>query len=541
MPLVPPVRLDDDPNKPKVYAEPPKKQPLPVQARGRAASAERNQNSSSGDRPSTAYRQSPAISRPSSATRNRGNVVLATLDPKCNHPAIDKPIKGAGGKIERRAAAYEKAADMSFTQISPYSPNNVDNSTLLNEWQWPGQSEEEASAASLAFSTLQLWWHNTVLGEALFAWISTKPRKIVNRDFHPAAAYAAASASVPDITAAPALVPAAKQLKAPIILTVPSDSGPIQDSAGAAVAVSQTAATAASAVALAPRASSAASFAPAASVSGPPVLQKQDSVDSKVLLYAAELQYKGDLVIGAKLTLAAKKNKKNTAGVHLGLQFLWQRQQSENVWLDIAPRSTAKASYLITKDDIGKILKATCFPSADDVAGPPVSATISVLEAVAVSRDDSSSPPTPGTITDMRVDILPVSGHPQGADAGSELMCTEPLQAKIPGISNNVSVVWHVGKSQSGPWYEAPNGRSRVWNPTVNDKNMYVRIVVALPEAHVGGGVDAVECVRGPLSLPQQLGLEIDKRLSSDSSPFRFPMFSAFFVVVASNFEQVVN
>jgi hypothetical protein len=550
MPLVPPVRLDDDPNKPKVYAEPPKKQPLPVQARGRAASAERNQHSSSGDRLSTAHRQPPAISRPSSATRNRGNVVSATLDPKCNYPATDKLLKGTGVKIERRADAYEKAADMSFTQMSPYAPHNVENSALLNEWQWPGQSEEEASAASLAFSTLQLWWHKHMLGEALFAWISAKPRKIVNRDFHPAAAYAAASASVPVITAAAALVPAAQQLEAPIVHIVPSDAGLIQDSASAAVAASQMAATAishpvsaAATVAVAPLAASATSFAPSASMSGPPALQKQDSVDSKVLLYAAELQHKGDLVVGTKLTLAAKKNKKNTAGVQLGLQFLWQRQQSENVWLDIAPRATAKASYLITRDDIGKILKATCFPSADDVAGPPVSATISVLDAAALGRDDSSCPPTPGTVTDTRVDILPVSGHPQGADAGSELMCTEPLLAKIPATSSNVSVVWHVGKSPSGPWYEAPNGRSRVWNPTVNDKNMYVRIVVTHPEAHVGGGMDVIECVRGPLSLPQQLGLEIDKRLSFDNSPFRFLMFSfsAFFIAVASNYMQVVK
>jgi hypothetical protein len=82
--------------------------------------------------------------------------------------------------------------------------------------------------------------------------------------------------------------------------------------------------------------------------------------------------------------------------------------------------------------------------------------------------------------------------------------------------------VWHVGKNSSGPWFEVPNGRTRVWNPTVNDNGMYVRIVVALPESHVGGGVNIVECVRGPLSLPQQLGLEVVKRMSLDNSMFRF-------------------
>ena len=560
MPLVPPARLDDDPNKPKVYTEPPKKQPLPVQARGRAASAERHQQSALGDRPSSAYRQSPMLSRPSSATRSRGNVVSATLDPKYNHLGIDKPIKGGGGKIERRADAYAKAADMSFT-LSPSTANTVDNSTLLNEWQWPGQSEEEASAASLAFSTLQLWWHNTVLGEALFAWISSKPRKIVNQDFHPAAARAAVSASAPVVAAAaPKSAADTQERNTPSVSTVPSDMGSMQLSAVANQTASQTSTPAAASSAAsassssaaaaaaashavstalttdsAPPSTPAASLAQSAAASAPPVLEKQDSVDPKVLLYAAEIQCKGELAVGSKLTLAAKKNKKNTAGVNLVLQFLWQRQQSENVWLDIVPRSNAKASYLITKDDIGKILKATCFPSADDVPGPPVSATVSVLDAAANARDDPSNPPTPGTITDTSVDILPVSDQPHG-DAASVLICTEPLQAKVPATSGNASVVWHVGKSQSGPWFEAPNGRSRVWNPTVNDKNMYVRIVVALPEVLLGGGNKVVECVRGPLSLPQQLGLEIDQRLSLDNSPFRFALFFVVFVLLFSTF-----
>ena len=494
VPLVPPPRLDDDPHKPKVYAEPPKKQPLPLQARGRAASADRNQHSSSGDRPSHAARQSPANSRPSSAARNRGNVVSATLDPKYNTAGSDKSIKGGGGKIERRADAYAKAADMSFTQVSPSYPNSGESTTLLKDWEWLGQSEEKANAASLAFSTLQLWWHNTVLGEALSAWKSSKPAKMAHQEFHPGAAHFA--------TSEPRVVAPAQEPKTQIVPAVQ-------------LAVLTTAS-------VPPPAPLAASIAPSAAESVPPVLEKQDSVEPKELLYAAEIQYKGELSVGAKLTLAAKKKKKNIAGVQLGLQFLWQRQQSGGQWLDVAPRSIAKASYLITKDDVGSILKATCFPSVDDVPGPPVSATILVPDASAGVRNDSANSSTPGTVTDLRVDIVPVSDQPQGADAGAELTCTEPLQAKIPGKPlGNVPVLWHVGKSPTGPWFEAPNGRSRVWYPTVNDLNLYVRLVVTLPETHVGGGQNLVECVRGPLSLPQQLGSEIDNRLSRNGNTFR--------------------
>ena len=502
VPLVPPPRLDDDPFKPKVYAEPPKKQPLPVQARGRAASAERNQPFSSGDRPSSVYRQSPANSRPSSATRNRGNFSSATLDPKHNSAATDKPIKGGGGKIERRADAYAKAAEMSFNQSSPSTPNDVENSTL-KEWHGPDQSEDEANATTESTA------------------------------FHPEFARQAASAISPISAAAAAAAgaaPATEVLKTRVIPAEESDSGPNQE-LGLAVVTSKTAVPAAAAphataATLTPHiapalVNSAASLVPLTSASAPPLLEKQDSTEPKVLLYAAEIQYKGELVVGSKLTLAAKKNKKNTANVQLGLQFLWQRQQSEDLWLDVVPRSIAKASYLITKDDIGKILKATCFPSADDAPGPAVSATVSVPESAAAARDDSSNPSTPGTTSDMRVDIMPVSDHLHSSDAGAELTCTEPLQAKIPGIPGSVSVVWHVGKAPSGPWFEAPNGRSRVWNPTVNDNNMYVRIVVTLPENHLGGGKNIVECVRGPLSLPVQLGVEVDKRVSLDNTPFR--------------------
>lgn len=483
VPMIPPPRLDDDPFKPKVYVEPPKKQPLPVQARGRAASADRNHP---GDRSSSAYRQSPASSRPNSAQRNRVNAVSATLDPKYNSAAVDKPIKGGGGKVERRADAYAKAAEISFTQSSPSTPNNVESSAQLKEWQWPGQSEDEANAASLAFSTLQLWWNNTVLCQALFAWRSVKPRKIAT-DFHPAAARSAASVSSPtSVAAAPGFDPAPQELR---------HSAP-------------------------PPAAAASSRSASA-----PVQEKQDSVEPKVLLYAAEIQYKGELIVGTKLSLAAKKNKKNTATVNLTLQFLWQRQLSEDQWLDIVPRSAAKASYLITKDDVGKLLKATCFPSADEAAGPTVSATLFIPESPAAAKDKSSNPSTPGTISDMRVDIVPVSDHAHEANAGVELTCTEPLQAKLPGIPGNVSVVWHVGKAPSGPWFEAPNGRSRVWNPTVNENCMYVRIVVTLPETHLGSGKNIVECVRGPLSLPLQLGLEVDKRVSNDNNSFRFAFF----------------
>jgi hypothetical protein len=515
VPLVPPPRLDDDPYKPKVYTEPPKKEPLPVQARGRAASSERDQ------RPSSAFRQSPASSRPSSASRNRGNVVSATLDPKYSSAGTDKTIKGGGGRIERRADVYAKAADMSFTHMSPSTPNKVESSQPLKEWQWPGQPEDKANAASLAFSTLQLWWHNAVLADVFFAWRTSFPRKMVKPDFHSDAAAAAQSA--PNSAAAEPAVKAPLKLEAQVIAAVPSNSAPVQQSLVVALKKSDDVPDSdpsALAPSLAMTSSASVAVLPA------PVLEKQDkekdSNEQKVLLYAAEIQHKGEkseLVVGSKLTLAAKKNKKNTAGVQLGLQFLWQRQQNEDVWLDVAPRSSAKASYLVTKDDIGKTLKATCFPSADDVSGPSVSATI----CVPAPMGTVSQPSTPATITELRVDIVPLSDQPQGADAAAEteLTCTEPLQAKIPGSPGSASVVWHVGKNAGGPWFEVPNGRTRVWNPTVNDNGMYVRIVVQLPEAHVGGGMNFVECVRGPLSLPQQLGLEVDKRMSLDHSMFR--------------------
>jgi hypothetical protein len=516
VPLVPPPRLDDDPFKPKVYTEPPKKQPLPVQARGRAASAERNQP---GDRLSSAYRQSPAHSRPSSAQRNRGNVVSATLDPKYNSGAVEKPMKGGSGQAERRADAYAKAAEISFTQSSPSAPNNLASVAPLKDWQWPGQSEGEANAASLAFSALQLWSKITVLGQALFAWRSLKPRKIAT-DFHPGAARSAASASASiSLGTAPGIGPASQDLKTQIVSAVQSHSDP---SPVATAALSRSAS--------APALEKEDIGSHSVSLSAPSVLERQDSVEPKVLLYAAEIQYKGELIAGTKVTLAAKKNKKNTAGVNLTLQFLWQRQQSGDLWLDIVPRSVAKASYLITKDDVGKILKATCFPSADDVAGPSVSATVIVPDSSVAASDNFSNPATPGTISDLRVDIVPVSDHPHGADAGAELTCTEPLQAKFPGIPGNVSVAWYVGKALSGPWFEAPNGRSRVWNPTVNDNGMYVRIVVTLPETYLGGGKNVLECVRGPLSLPLQLGLEVDKRVSIDNTPFRFAFLLIVFI-----------
>jgi len=530
VPLVPPPRLDDDPHKPKVYTEPPKKLPLPLQARGRAASADRNQHSASGDRPSSAVRQSPANSRPSSVARTRANVVSATLDPKYNTAGADKSIMGGGGKIERRADAYAKAVDMSFTQASPSVTDSGQNAMLLKEWEWLGQSEEKANAASLAFSTLQIWWHNTVLGEALSAWKSSEPSKVAHQEFHPGAALsaiAATSVSAPVFSASAARVaPPSQELKNQNVPAVQHNLGhPIQPSVDTGAAATSHASVAALIASSAPPvALPAASVVPSAVESAPPVLEKQDSVEPKELLYAAEIQYKGELSVGTKLTLAAKKKKKNIAGVQLGLQFLWQRQQSGGQWLDVAPRSNAKASYFLTQDDIGNILKATCFPSVDDVPGPAVSATISVPAASArVAHDsDAANSSTPGTVTDLRVDIVPVSDQPQGADASVELTCTEPLQAKIPGTPGNVPVLWHVGKSPAGPWFEAPNGRSRVWYPTVNDHNLYVRLVVTLPETHVGGGKNVVECVRGPLLLPQQLGSDIDTRFTRSINTFRF-------------------
>jgi Leucine-rich repeat (LRR) protein len=529
-PLAPPPRLDDDPFKPKVYTEPPKKQPLPVQARGRAPSAERNQHSFSGDRTSSAYRQSPANtanSRPSSATRNRGNVAPATLDPKYNLAGADKMIRGGGGKAAKRQDAYANAADVSFTQKSPSTTQNIESSSMLKEWQWPGQSDEEANAISLAFSTLQIWWHNTVLYETFCKWRTEKSKRISNERVDSKAPLRVVSASASAAaTAPPSVLSTAQEFKTSTRTSEPSDSLQKQNSnlAIASVAVnSQPEAAvcraAAAAVSVASVPSSAASLPPSAPALLPAPLQK-DGVEQKVLLYAAEIQYKGELVVGAKLTLAAKKNKKNTASVQLGLQFLWQRKQSEDLWLDIAPRAIAKASYLITKDDVGKVLRVTCYPSVDDYFGPPVSATIAIPESETSAQVDSSAATTPGTTSDTRVEIVPVSDEHRGIGAGVQLACTEPLQAQVPscGIA---SIVWHVGKSPAGPWFEAPNGRSRVWNPTVNDNKMYVRIVVELPETHVGSGRNAVECVQGPLSLPNQLSLEIDKRLGLENAPFR--------------------